>query len=215
MCLYVLCACLCEQVEARLRQLEGKQLGSEAAKPRGLPSVQKYEPLRQGDAGEALLSQPKAYNADADVALPDAEGKKKKKKVGVAVWVCVCSVFGSSRPSGCARPGTGACHRLGPCPLQKKAEEEPAAAAAAADANGAADPSEKVGVSRHALVHRWSRNLNASFVPCHRQYVLDSSYHLAAVLQKKKKKKRSAEEAAGAEDGAAAAAGEGEKKVRL
>lgn len=68
------------QVEARLRQLEGKQLAGEAAKPRGLPGADKYEPARQGGAA-ALLAAPKAYNADADVAPADGE-KKKKKKVG-------------------------------------------------------------------------------------------------------------------------------------
>ena len=36
----------CPQVEARLRQLEGKQVGGEAAKPRGLPGAEKYDAAR-------------------------------------------------------------------------------------------------------------------------------------------------------------------------
>ena len=69
-------------MEARLRQLEGKQLGGEAAKPRGLPGAEKYDAARQtGGGGGATLGQAKAYNADADVAMEDGEKKKKKKKV--------------------------------------------------------------------------------------------------------------------------------------
>jgi hypothetical protein len=67
------------QVEARLRQLEGRQLGDEAAKPRGLPGAEKYEAARQTGNG-ALLGQAKAYNADADVAMAVANGDKKEKK---------------------------------------------------------------------------------------------------------------------------------------
>ena len=63
------------QVEARLRQLEGK-IGGESAAPRGLPSAQKYDSARQGGA---TVATPKAYNADADVTA-DADGKKEKKK---------------------------------------------------------------------------------------------------------------------------------------
>ena len=65
------------QVEARLRQLEGK-MGGEAAMPRGLPSPQKYDAARQSTGG-ALLAAPQAYNADADVAM-EVNGKKEKKK---------------------------------------------------------------------------------------------------------------------------------------
>jgi hypothetical protein len=75
-------------VEARLRQLEGKQLGGEAAKPRGLPGAEKYDAARQtGGGGGATLGQAKAYNADADVAMEDGEKKKKKKKVRRCEWV--------------------------------------------------------------------------------------------------------------------------------
>ena len=38
------------QVEARLRQLEGKQVGGEAAKPRGLPGAEKYDSGRAAGA---------------------------------------------------------------------------------------------------------------------------------------------------------------------
>ena len=68
------------QVEARLRQLEGKLLGSESAQPRGKAEPQKYDAARQGTAG-ALLTAPKAYNADTDVVMEPA--KAEKKKVGI------------------------------------------------------------------------------------------------------------------------------------
>lgn len=79
------------QVEARLRQLEGKQLSGEAAKPRGLPGAEKYEGARAtGGGGGALLGKAKAYDAGADVAMAEAapaedgekKKEKKKKKVG-------------------------------------------------------------------------------------------------------------------------------------
>lgn len=65
------------QVEARLRQLEGK-MGVESAMPRGLPGPQKYDAARQSTGG-ALVAAPQAYNADADVAM-EVNGKKEKKK---------------------------------------------------------------------------------------------------------------------------------------
>lgn len=65
------------QVESRLRQLEGKLLGSESAQPRGKAEPQKYDSARQGAAG-ALLTAPKAYNTDADVAMEPAKAEKKK-----------------------------------------------------------------------------------------------------------------------------------------
>ena len=64
------------QVEARLRQLEGKEGGASGA-PRGLPSAQKYDANRQN--GTAVAT-PQAYNADADVTTTDKKEKKKKKK---------------------------------------------------------------------------------------------------------------------------------------
>ena len=73
------------QVESRLRQLEGKLLGSESAQPRGKAEPQKYDAARQGPAG-ALLTAPKAYNADADVVIEPA--KAEKKKVGMSLAFC-------------------------------------------------------------------------------------------------------------------------------
>ena len=70
------------QVEARMRQLEGKVLATEGAKPRGKEQPAKYDKTKQG-AAPALASQAKAYNADADVATESKEDKKKK--VGVCV----------------------------------------------------------------------------------------------------------------------------------
>jgi nucleolar protein 58 len=64
------------QVEARLRQLEGKVLGAEAGKSTGKEQPGKYDKARQG-ATPALATAPKAYNADADVAMTDASEKKK------------------------------------------------------------------------------------------------------------------------------------------
>jgi hypothetical protein len=72
-----------------LRQLEGKQLAGEGAKPRGLPGAEKYDSARQGGNG-ALLGQAKAYDAGADVVMAEPaaaedgkkEKKEKKKKVG-------------------------------------------------------------------------------------------------------------------------------------
>lgn len=100
-------------MEARLRQLEGKQLAGEAAKPRGLPGAEKYEGARQGGAG-ALLGQAKAYDAGADVAMADGEKKeekKKKKKVGGAAVL-----FRTSAPSGAHAAAGRTCllHRLLP-----------------------------------------------------------------------------------------------------
>lgn len=67
------------KVESRLRQLEGKLLGSESAQPRGKAEPQKYDALRQGPSG-ALLTAPKSYNADADIVMEPAKPEKKKKK---------------------------------------------------------------------------------------------------------------------------------------
>lgn len=70
-----------EQVEARLRALEGKVLANDSAKVRGKADIQKYDPARQGNAGAALLTVPKAYNPDADVTADAGKEEKKKKKV--------------------------------------------------------------------------------------------------------------------------------------
>ena len=66
-----------------MRQLEGKVLATEGAKPRGKEQPAKYDKTKQG-AAPALASQAKAYNADADVATESKEDKKKK----VGVYVC-------------------------------------------------------------------------------------------------------------------------------
>ncbi len=66
-------------MEARLRQLEGRMLASDSAKPRGKPDIARYEPERQGGAGAALLTAPQAYNPAADVTA--TAGKEEKKKV--------------------------------------------------------------------------------------------------------------------------------------
>ena len=63
------------QVEARLRQLEGKT--DEAAVPRGLANPTKYNPSEQNGI---LAAAPVAYNADADIALGDKKKEKKDKK---------------------------------------------------------------------------------------------------------------------------------------
>lgn len=67
------------KVEARLRQLEGKVLATDGAKPKGKEQPQKYDKSKQGDA-PALATAAKAYNADADVAPVAKEEKKKKKR---------------------------------------------------------------------------------------------------------------------------------------
>ena len=67
-------------MEARLRQLEGRLMASEAAAPRGKPDAPRYDPQRQGPAGAALLAQPRTYNPNADVTA-DASAASAKKPV--------------------------------------------------------------------------------------------------------------------------------------
>ena len=76
------CSC-CAQVEARLRQLEGRSVNkaaslakAAAAGAKGTPKA--HDAARNGGVPK-LLSAPKAYNADADVAAPPSEKKKKKR----------------------------------------------------------------------------------------------------------------------------------------
>jgi hypothetical protein len=79
------------QVEARLRQLEGKALAGDSGRPRGKPDAPKYDAARQGGAGAALLSAPKAYNPDADVtgaAGKDSATKKKKARALATASPC-------------------------------------------------------------------------------------------------------------------------------
>ncbi len=69
-CVGVVRACERAQVEARLRQLEGKVLASEGARPRGKEQPQRYDKTKQAGTG-ALAGVHKAYNAAAD-AVPVA-----------------------------------------------------------------------------------------------------------------------------------------------
>ena len=93
-------------MEARLRQLEGKMLASGSGVARGKAGAPKYDAQRQGAAGAALLSQPKAYNADADVTADAGRAKKdKKKKVGVH----------AHRPLAVATERAEGCSLLGSC----------------------------------------------------------------------------------------------------
>ncbi len=69
------------QLEARARQLEGRELGSAAGHARGKPDLQKYDRDRQG-ANPALVTVPKAYNTDADITADvRSDVVKEKKKV--------------------------------------------------------------------------------------------------------------------------------------
>ena len=76
------------QVEARLRQLEGRAVNkaaslakASAAGAKGTPKA--YDSQRAGSAPQ-LLSTPKGYNADADVVAPAKKAKKEKKDKGDA-----------------------------------------------------------------------------------------------------------------------------------
>ena len=72
---------LLRQLEARARQLEGRELGSGAAQARGKADLQRYDRDRQG-ANPALLTVPTVYNADADITADvRADVVKEKKKV--------------------------------------------------------------------------------------------------------------------------------------
>jgi hypothetical protein len=73
------------QVEARLRQLEGRMVNkaaslakAAAAGAKGTPRA--YDAGRGGSGVPQLLTTPKGYNADADVVAPAANGDKSEKK---------------------------------------------------------------------------------------------------------------------------------------
>ncbi|EFJ52329.1 hypothetical protein VOLCADRAFT_102990 [Volvox carteri f. nagariensis] len=68
-----------QKVEARLRQLEGKLLGSEAGTSKGKEQPAKYDKSRQG-ATPTMATQPKAYNPDSDVINGTPAEKKEKKE---------------------------------------------------------------------------------------------------------------------------------------
>eukprot|EP00967_Tisochrysis_lutea_P091209 scaffold130849_cov23-Tisochrysis_lutea.AAC.1 len=58
------------KVEARMRQLEGRTLVTDGAKPRGKEQPTPYDKTKQAGTN-GLAAVPKAYNADADVAVPE------------------------------------------------------------------------------------------------------------------------------------------------
>eukprot|EP01024_Parvocaulis_polyphysoides_P002502 TRINITY_DN1075_c0_g1_i1.p1 TRINITY_DN1075_c0_g1~~TRINITY_DN1075_c0_g1_i1.p1 ORF type:complete len:572 (-),score=122.63 TRINITY_DN1075_c0_g1_i1:267-1940(-) len=65
------------KVEARLRQLEGKQIINEGPKAKVEEAIPKYDREMQGGA---MIQELTGYNADADVVMPSSDKKKKKKK---------------------------------------------------------------------------------------------------------------------------------------
>ena len=74
-------ATYCTQVEARLRQLEGKALGALSARKSGT-DPQKYDKFRSPET-PGLVNTPRAYNVEGDIALEtpkSTEGKEKKEK---------------------------------------------------------------------------------------------------------------------------------------
>ena len=96
------------QVETRLRQLEGKMLALGSGVARGKASPPKYDPARQGAAGAALLTQPKAYNADADVTADAGKAKKEKKKK-VRKPMHGTLALATEKAEDCSRPGRLRC----------------------------------------------------------------------------------------------------------
>jgi len=71
----------CAQVEARLRQLEGKALGALSARKTGT-DPQKYDKFRSPET-PGMVTTPRAYNVEGDVALEtpkSTETKEKKEK---------------------------------------------------------------------------------------------------------------------------------------
>lgn len=108
------------QIEARLRQLEGRALEGEAVVvPARGPA--KYDSSKPD--GGALASAPATYNTGADVAMDDAADKAEKKKKVCSLWVLTCvaavaralarvsagidSVCGPTRQRGDGRCGAG------------------------------------------------------------------------------------------------------------
>ncbi len=78
-CIHIITHTLVSQVEAQLRQLEGRTAGTEAAAVRGKPQPGKYAKAAQEATPAAT------YNAAADAAIkgtssPDASAEKKSKK---------------------------------------------------------------------------------------------------------------------------------------
>ena len=81
---------LCVQVEARLRQMEGRLLAVDSSKPRGQAPTPKYDPARQG-ASSALLTEPAGYNTAADVTM-DAAATQKPKVRCCCSCIAVCTL---------------------------------------------------------------------------------------------------------------------------
>eukprot|EP01026_Neomeris_dumetosa_P077423 TRINITY_DN8355_c0_g1_i2.p1 TRINITY_DN8355_c0_g1~~TRINITY_DN8355_c0_g1_i2.p1 ORF type:complete len:558 (-),score=109.04 TRINITY_DN8355_c0_g1_i2:215-1888(-) len=65
------------KVEARLRQLEGKQVLNEGPKAKIEEAIPKYDREMQGGT---MIQELEGYNPDADVVVPPKEVEKKKKK---------------------------------------------------------------------------------------------------------------------------------------
>ena len=159
---------LLSQLEARARQLEGRELGSAAGQSRGKPDLQRYDRDRQG-ANPALVTMLKAYNPDADITADvRSDVVKDKKKVGpIPCWSYTVrcpqmrGLAGSLRfwqglSIMCDQPRCHCCSSSGvwggvllrlTCPYvwqKKKREEEAAAAVAEVDAEEAeASPKKK------------------------------------------------------------------------
>lgn len=66
------------QVEARLRQLEGKALGALSARKTG-SNPQKYDKFRSSDS-PGMITTPRAYNVEGDIAMETPKSKEKSSK---------------------------------------------------------------------------------------------------------------------------------------
>ncbi|BDA41914.1 Nucleolar protein 58 [Coccomyxa sp. Obi] len=135
------------KVEARLRQLEGKLLASDSAKPRaGKGDIPKYDAARQGNAGPALITAAKAYNPDADVTADAGKEEKKKKKKKKVVEEAEATEapngVAEAGPSEAAPAATNGEQETGEKKKKKKRSAEEATAGAA-DTEQAAEPVKK------------------------------------------------------------------------
>ncbi|KAK9909240.1 hypothetical protein WJX75_009327 [Coccomyxa subellipsoidea] len=135
------------KVEARLRQLEGKLMASDSAKPRaGKGDIPKYDAARQSEAGPALITAAKAYNPDADVtADAGKEEKKRKKKKAAAAEEATAEPNGVAEagPSEAAPAATNGKPEAGEKKKKKKKRSAEEAVAAIADAAETAEPVKK------------------------------------------------------------------------
>lgn len=95
------------KVEARMRQLEGKTLADEGAKPKGKEQPAKYDKTKAAVNGAGVAEAPKAYNAAADVAVPEKKvgrGRGAQLLGGVGCVICL--------PGWNGGPGEGVGQRL-------------------------------------------------------------------------------------------------------